>query len=650
MVHSSLIDRLALNRPATSASRPPARGPESLALVLVLAVLQAACAAPPRHDARATPIDDVASALYSPPTQCTHYIAPSGADGDASNGCTDSNAPCRTWDKVLPLLTPGKTLCVEPGSPGETYTTPVNHAFFADCSGPASPYHSGTAFNHITVRAWKSAYDSGERASVIQADVDPGHPSLGISGVRINQCKYWDLWGLSVVGKDVPVPSKTRSSSEPAITNNANGGLVAILNTSAVTVRRFHIQNSNRCLNDRMLWVYGSSDVLIEENELYNVSDHGINGEVSSQLTMRRNYVNANYFPVPTADACNCSTDANSPDKQVCPWSGCSTNYSSCGWAQAILLYYASGSVVENNVAEYAGYGFSIMHQLAGSTSSGSHNKLMGNLALDDYMGVTLSNRGDGYGGDSGMRDITIANQLSLSSPHAPNPITRHLWIPGASVAQLSLADSSFINTNGNSPTVAWIEHGPGAVNTLEDSISIRDTLMMTNAAATAPVLAFTAAPWSECDVSNARLFNTGQLPASCATGLVQTGNPNVAPVGANQCSTGSTGCLAYTACNPTLSGAAGATSAGPIGANLIYRYENATVRPARSENGAVVPNWLWAPEAVDGIGAFPCGRDVTTALDTFQGVPLTKQRSCRTFPKLDLAIHSAQCPAPSSF
>src|SRR5262249_39038086 len=159
-------------------------------------------------------------------------------------------------------------------------------------------------------------------------------------------------------------------------------------------------------------WVYGSSDVLLEENEVYNFSDHGINGQVSSQITMRRNYVNANYYPIPSAESCNCSLDPASPDKYQCPWAGCTTDFSSCGWPQGILLYYGSGSIVENNVVEDSGYGFSIMHQLAGTTTSGSHNKLLGNIALDDYQSVTLHNRGGSYGGDSGMRDITIEDQL----------------------------------------------------------------------------------------------------------------------------------------------------------------------------------------------------------------------------------------------
>jgi hypothetical protein len=318
-------------------------------------------------------------------------------------------------------------------------------------------------------------------------------------------------------------------------------------------------------------------------------------------------------------------------------------------------FYVASGSIAENNVVQNSGFGYEVIHSHVGSSASGSHNKFLGNMAIDNYDGLLLTNQGTEYSGDSGMRDITIEDHLSLSTAAAPNPILRHVWVtPASSVAEVRIAKSSFINTNGYSPSIAWIAERPsGDDNVTGDSLSIRSLLMMTNATATVPAIDFGAVNWSACDVTGSAFVNVGGLPANCATSSLTTASPNPpTPSGAGTCSVGAGACLAYTACNPNLHRSPNASTvlSETIGANLIYRYENGTIRPARLEGGAAVPNWLWDPASPDGTAAFPCGKDVTATMGTFTGVAAPKQRSCRTFPKSDLAINSAQCPHPSAF
>jgi hypothetical protein len=585
----------------------------------------------------------IQASLYAPPSACTYFIAPAGND---ANACTSSSAPCKTWTHVLPMLRPGNTLCVEAGA--TPYTVASNGWFNADCSATgATSSVSGTAAGHITVRAW-SPTGTGERDPILQADVGI---NWAVMAVRLNQCRFWDLWGLSVKGKDAPYSA---ASPPPAGSASGADALVELLNTSAVTVRRFQVQNSNRCMaNDRLLWVMASSDVLLEENELYNFSDHAINVEDSSQVTVRRNYVNTNYFPVPTPASCNCTMDGSSG--YACPWAPCATDYSSCGWTTGIVLYVSSGTTVENNVVEYSGAGYEAIHLKVGTVSSGSHNKLLGNIALDNYDGIALANRGSEYGGDDGMRDFVVEDHLSINSPNAPNPINRHLWItPLASIPELRVSKSSFFDTDGRSPSVAWIAEFPNGEDAMPDSsLSIRSLLMMTSATAAAPAINFGATTWGSCDVTNSAFFGAGALPSTCATSQLTTADPNVpAPSGSGRCKVGAGGCLAFTACDPNLhrSPTSGTVLGETIGANLIYRYENGTIRPARFEGGAAIPNWLWDPTSTDGTGAFPCGKDVTATLATFQEVAAARQRSCRTFPKLDLAINSAQCPHPSNF
>ena len=118
----------------------------------------------------------------------TYYIA---TDGNDLNLGTIGN-PWKSWQKGFSSLTAGDTLYIR----GGTYTDMRGHGdggyYGVEIGVPAGAGTSGTSGSHITVSAYPGEVPILDGSSLTMVD-------HSIIGIRLNNCNYWDLIGLTVI-------------------------------------------------------------------------------------------------------------------------------------------------------------------------------------------------------------------------------------------------------------------------------------------------------------------------------------------------------------------------------------------------------------------------------------------------------------------
>jgi hypothetical protein len=263
----------------------------------------------------------------------TYYLAPTGAD---SNAGTSSSAPWKTFKFALPKLKPGDTLVLRNG----TYTSATTGYPLIQCGKNAA---HGTASQRITLKA------EHERQAFLKGD-GSAYPLYMIG------CAYWSIQGLRIEGGDFKNSPLT------------NGHTVFINNAKFITFQRNLVRFNNRYKNGSIVAFGGTTNALIEENEVYSYHRNGMGG--GNQNTYRRNYIHSRGH-----------ADLSDGYASFAPSQGDS----------GYIFYPSSHNVVENNISEGNDRGYDL--QAMGSTQN---NRFYGNISLQDRYGALVTARGSG--------------------------------------------------------------------------------------------------------------------------------------------------------------------------------------------------------------------------------------------------------------
>ena len=246
------------------------------------------------------------------------FVAPTG--DDASPGTFEE--PWRHLDVSVDRLVPGDVLVLEDGLYG-----PSEGALSVDCSSGAV---SGTPEQPIRIAALT------ERAAEVTAD------GSRAAAVFRGGCAWWTIEGLHLENAD--------------LASSTTGEGLYISASDHIVARRVLAAHSNPSANVSVISVYNSSNVLVEECEVYDFHRSGISVWNGEGTIVRRNY----------------AASRSSPE------SPSGSGFDVAG---------TTGVVLENNVDEgngafsaYDGYG----HDL-------EDTRIIGNAALNDGFGFISS-------------------------------------------------------------------------------------------------------------------------------------------------------------------------------------------------------------------------------------------------------------------
>ncbi len=320
------------------------------------------------------------------------YISAAGSD----EGEGTLASPLRTWSHALAQLSPGKTLVVLDGR----YTGSSGTGnFIYDCTSTSTacdgaPCSSGTEDQPIVVRALNV------RKPLLTTDGDAA-PGL-LSG-----CSNIDIYGLRAVGADATSASWTGDTFTISGSRDISFGLGLVAEPSRFSA-------------GAALLIEASSDVLVEAVEVYDFHASGILVRDASDVTLRRNYVNAR----------------RRVDTQGGYVSTCTTRGDI-----SVELRKAAGVIVENNILEGSCIGLTNRPGSGGGPNSGSNHRFVGNIVHDALRRAFESHT---YcPGFSPCPDERIAANLVLENNVAVNAGTGFLM---RGVRELVLRNSSAIS------------------------------------------------------------------------------------------------------------------------------------------------------------------------------------------------------------
>jgi hypothetical protein len=487
----------------------------------------------------------------------TFYLSPSG--NDAGDGTTVATA-WLTFGRVLNTskpLQPGDTLVLLDG----TYTRTTTGLPKISCTA------SGTARNGepgrpITIRALN------ERQAHLQSD--------GLAAAfEMSNCSWWIVEGLRASNADNP--SGAQNQGYPF-------RFVQIANVGAFRLLGSH---NNRMQNTHVFAVELSQNVLLEECEAYYFHRHAFSVSRSRFVTLRRVYANSMLYGL---KGCCSSTDTR--------------DYGD----EAVSLYGTSDSIVENCVSENRANGYQIHgieNPLDPSGHGGRNNRILGSLTFGDAVPALVASRaGSGtYHNTSGnlFQNFLAAagSGHGISLRGAANNVVENATLYGSTANSGLAADAGSSTTCSTTPVCPSTGApclsnggcGGGEVCTQNPegcSFSARNTLAINNF-----VYGFretSQVGWlieHSNAFGNAANYDTSE-PLGDTLGNVQlsmsTAPTNVG-MGAGQCIAWIPG---------TSSMAHAGADGGPIGANILFRYEN----------GTETTQPLWDPAT----RAFPCG------------------------------------------
>jgi hypothetical protein len=183
------------------------------------------------------------------------FVAPTGDD----SGQGTFAMPLQRFDIAIGRLVPGDTLVLLDGA----YTVARNNRFAVHCS----VHQSGTATAPIRVVAL-----TDRRAHVVGDGME--------DTLRMDSgCAYFAIEGLFVENVD----------------NSAgiSGSAIAMVNTSHMTVRRVLARHNNRFINSHLIEANDSSDMLVEDTEIYDFHRDGLQMFNTQRGTVRRVYVDS---------------------------------------------------------------------------------------------------------------------------------------------------------------------------------------------------------------------------------------------------------------------------------------------------------------------------------------------------------------------
>jgi hypothetical protein len=470
-----------------------------------------------------------ADVLIGSDTPSTFYVSPRGDD----SGPGSRERPWFTLAHATARLEPGHTLLLQSGE----YALATTGLLQIDCD--AAP-RSGLPGAPITVRA------EHERGAALRGD------GTAVP-LELWNCSNWLIEGLLLTNEhDAEVPQGT------------DVGSVAILHGGHdLTLRRLLLLRSNHSRHSHVLRVLEASRVLVEECETYDFYHNAFEAVRTDSVSFRRNYFHSRYA----------SSEGNAVGTDD-PTRG----------EIAIQVEESSSPLLENNVAEVVGIGFSVVGRPPGSSYTDpapypvSGARLFGNLVRDALQ--------------SGFRVETRCNDAVPCQ--LPEAIPRDTLIVNGVVLQ---ADTGFS-----------VDAGPG---TRVDNVTAVDVkngvrlwrgpgnvgLEFAASAARSLVRGYSGVAYGAADAADWFFEHcAAEAPAAGALDF----SPHDERVRLPVTTSGADSCVAYLGASSALRGAAGIE--GDVGANVVFRYVD----------GVLTKEPLWQP----GTGAFPCGAIVAGVND----------------------------------
>jgi hypothetical protein len=485
----------------------------------------------------------------------TFYVTPSGDDLNPGS----LERPWRTLTHATEALRPGQTLELGSGD----YTLDTTGLLNVDCAGVP---RSGLPDKPITVRA------ENERGAILHGD--GAAVPLNLQG-----CSNWVVEGLVLMNEH-----------NPDVAKGVDVGTVAMLNhVQNITLRRLLMLRSNHDRHSHILRVLEAAHVLVEECETYDFYHNAFEAVRSLGVTFRRNYFHSRY-----------ATSAGNTVGTDDPTRG----------EVAIQVEESSSALLENNVAEVVGTGFSIVGRSVGSSYTDpspypvSGARLYGNVVRDALsMGFKVETRCDDAMPCDAVPERIVTDTLIVNGVAWQTPLGVSVDAGrGTRVDNVSLVDVK----NG-----VTLKRGPGNAG-LEFSAS----------AARAFVRGYSGVAFWAPGANEWSFDHCGAVAP--ATEAVEF-SPNDARVLLPVTPGNDDGCIAYLGPQSSLRGAAGAD--GDVGANVVYRYVD----------GTLTHQPLWDPKT----GAFPCGAIVP-------GINDDPRQSCSGVHER-LRIGSAECALPDT-
>jgi len=292
----------------------------------------------------------------------TYYLSPTGNNAAAG---TSAAMPWKTFAFAIPKLRPGDTLTLLNG----TYNNSNSGLPSIDCTRGAS---NGTASRPITVRALT------ERQAFLQSNGS-------VTGFSIANCAYWNITGLHVETADL----------------NVVGGAVDVfdvLYSNNLQLKRLLLARNNRYFNVHLLFIDHSTNILVEESELYYFHRHAILNWYTDHSIYRRIYCHSRgYQDLPGG------YKSHTPDRG----DGC------------VAIYPGNHNILENVISER---NYELTEINGSDTNMG--NRVLGSISLDDYIGAIPNSRGLTL--QFMARDVTFKDFVAI------RPIYVGLWAHGA--------------------------------------------------------------------------------------------------------------------------------------------------------------------------------------------------------------------------
>jgi hypothetical protein len=324
-----------------------------------------------------------------------YYLSPRGDDSSSGR---DPEHAWKSWKKVAnsTVLRPGNRVRLLDG----TYATADVGSLSVDCSQGTG--ESGTAASPVVIEAVH------ERRAFLKGD--------GSARVLwFKNCSYYRVEGLHVESADNPrfpaahgIVEFEGRPSDPAL---------------GIVVRRNLIARNNRYGNSHLVQLAFTRGALIEENELYDFHRLGLLLYHSEQAVVRRNYANSRGYP-------------DLPNGRISGVKG--------GGDEGFSCYPCSSAIVENNISEGNGDGFTVN---ASAPSTG--NVFFGNISIAEAEGFRPNSRGDDVSKmpvDTRLRDNVVvdAKSIAVHNRAAKNTDLDHMSLFPAGASAQGLAANCY--------------------------------------------------------------------------------------------------------------------------------------------------------------------------------------------------------------
>jgi hypothetical protein len=482
------------------------------------------------------------------------YISPTGND---LNEGLDPDLPKATFTQYFghdtppetnaagqtrPVLQVGDTLILKDG----TYTPSTTGLPSIDCASETLA-KNGTSESPITIQA---EHERQAHLSVTATVQD----TFFMSG-----CSYYNIEGL--YGSNASVEG----------TPSYVGNVFRLYDVDHVNLTRLLVVHPNALYaagsrNVHAIMIETSTNVLVEEPEVYDYHRHGIDAWESRYVTIRRAYLNAR------------ATFSNS--------------------RESVVFYGSSDSICENCIVEGKGSQFDIIGKSSTTDPEGiggRRNKILGSVSYDAALGFKLDSRNTG-GNYRITKDnlyehvvaAVVGNGTGISLRAGSGTIVRNATVVGAASSGV-YADSNATdicrdhciggtNDNADCAVASQCPGGVCGINPETCSVTLANIASWDNTAYGIGIVSHDSSAMDSTSAAGNAINYGGQAgtcgsaPHTCVNKLTTT--PTLMGTGANQC-------IAWVPASSSMHGigTGGMWDTGApatdIGAEILYAYED---------------------------------------------------------------------------